>query len=186
MTTTTDSQSLAVAGGKPVRTAAFPGWPVFDATEEDAILGVLRSGKWFLGDRVAEFERTFTDFCEAKHGVAVSSGTVALQVALEAAGVELGDEVIVPSYTFIATASSVALVGGIPVFVDVDPDTYLIDPSGVEAAITEKTKAIIAVHLAGQPADLDALTAIAAKHDVRLIEDAAQAVAAEWKKHWIS
>jgi len=181
MTTTTDSQSLAVAGGKPVRTAAFPGWPVFDATEEDAILGVLRSGKWFLGDRVAEFERTFTDFCEAKHGVAVSSGTVALQVALEAAGVELGDEVIVPSYTFIATASSVALVGGIPVFVDVDPDTYLIDPSGVEAAITEKTKAIIAVHLAGQPADLDALTAIAAKHDVRLIEDAAQAHAAAWK-----
>jgi len=154
---------------------------VFDATEEEAILGVLRSGSWFLGERVAEFERTFTEYCEAKHGVSVSSGTVALQVALEAAGVVLGDEVIVPSYTFIATASSVALVGGVPVFVDVDPDTYLIDPAAVEAAITEKTKAIIAVHIAGQPADLDALTAIAAKHGVLLIEDSAQAHAAAWK-----
>ncbi|MEC8930914.1 MAG: DegT/DnrJ/EryC1/StrS family aminotransferase [Candidatus Latescibacterota bacterium] len=154
---------------------------MFDATEEEAILGVLRSGSWFLGERVAEFERTFTEYCEAKHGVSVSSGTVALQVALEAAGVVLGDEVIVPSYTFIATASSVALVGGVPVFVDVDPDTYLIDPAAVEAAITEKTKAIIAVHIAGQPADLDALTAIAAKHGVLLIEDSAQAHAAAWK-----
>ncbi|HJN30211.1 MAG TPA: DegT/DnrJ/EryC1/StrS family aminotransferase [Candidatus Latescibacteria bacterium] len=154
---------------------------MFDATEEQAILGVLRSGSWFLGERVAEFERTFTEYCEAKHGVSVSSGTVALQVALEAVGVVFGDEVIVPSYTFIATASSVALVGGIPVFVDVDPDTYLIDPAAVEAAITEKTKAIIAVHIAGQPADLDALTAIAAKHGVLLIEDSAQAHAAAWK-----
>ncbi|MEC8993446.1 MAG: DegT/DnrJ/EryC1/StrS family aminotransferase, partial [Candidatus Latescibacterota bacterium] len=181
MTTSIDSQPLAAAGGTPIRTSPFPGWPVFDATEEEAILGVLRSGSWFLGERVAEFERTFTEYCEAKHGVSVSSGTVALQVALEAAGVALGDEVIVPSYTFIATASSVALVGGVPVFVDVDPDTYLIDPAAVEAAITEKTKAIIAVHIAGQPADLDALTAIAAKHGVLLIEDSAQAHAAAWK-----
>ena len=181
MTTSIDSQPLAAAGGTPIRTSPFPGWPVFDATEEEAILGVLRSGSWFLGERVAEFERTFTEYCEAKHGVSVSSGTVALQVALEAAGVVLGDEVIVPSYTFIATASSVALVGGVPVFVDVDPDTYLIDPAAVEAAITEKTKAIIAVHIAGQPADLDALTAIAAKHGVLLIEDSAQAHAAAWK-----
>ncbi len=181
MTTSIDSQPLAAAGGTPIRTSPFPGWPVFDATEEEAILGVLRSGSWFLGERVAEFERTFTEYCEAKHGVSVSSGTVALQVALEAAGVVLGDEVIVPSYTFIATASSVALVGGVPVFVDVDPDTYLIDPAAVEAAITEKTKAIIAVHIAGQPADLDALTAIATKHGVLLIEDSAQAHAAAWK-----
>ncbi|MEE3263833.1 MAG: DegT/DnrJ/EryC1/StrS family aminotransferase [Candidatus Latescibacterota bacterium] len=181
MTTSIDYQPLAAAGGTPIRTSPFPGWPVFDATEEEAILGVLRSGSWFLGERVAEFERTFTEYCEAKHGVSVSSGTVALQVALEAAGVVLGDEVIVPSYTFIATASSVALVGGVPVFVDVDPDTYLIDPAAVEAAITEKTKAIIAVHIAGQPADLDALTAIAAKHGVLLIEDSAQAHAAAWK-----
>ncbi|MEE3334835.1 MAG: DegT/DnrJ/EryC1/StrS family aminotransferase [Candidatus Latescibacterota bacterium] len=181
MTTSIDSQPLAAAGGTPIRTSPFPGWPVFDATEEEAILGVLRSGSWFLGERVAEFERTFTEYCEAKHGVSVSSGTVALQVALEAAGVVLGDEVIVPSYTFIATASSVALVGAVPVFVDVDPDTYLIDPAAVEAAITEKTKAIIAVHIAGQPADLDALTAIAAKHGVLLIEDSAQAHAAVWK-----
>lgn len=181
MTTTTSAPALAVAGGDPLRTTPFQKWPIFDATEEEAILKVLHSGSWFLGERVKEFEGAFTEYCQAKHGVAVSSGTVALQVALEAAGVGVGDEVIVPSYTFIATASSVALVGGIPVFVDIDPDTYLIDPADVAAAITEKTKAIIAVHIAGQPADLDALTALAAKHGIALIEDSAQAHAAEWK-----
>ncbi|MBT3344995.1 MAG: DegT/DnrJ/EryC1/StrS family aminotransferase [Gemmatimonadetes bacterium] len=178
---TTSPAALAIAGGDPIRTEPFPSWPVFDATEEKAILDVLHSGKWFLGERVAEFEKEFTQYCQAKHGVSVSSGTVALQVALEAAGVSVGDEVIVPSYTFIATASSVALVGGIPVFVDIDPNTYLIDVDAVAAVITEKTKAIIAVHIAGQPADLDALTALAAKHDIALIEDAAQAHAAAWK-----
>ena len=172
---------LAVHGGTPVRTDAFVSWPVFGPEDEAALLDVLRSGRWFLGDRVAEVERAFTTFHQARHGVAVSSGTTALQVALEAAGVGLGDEVIVPAYTFVATAASVALVGGVPVFVDVDPDTYCIDAAAVEAAITDRTRAVIAVHLAGQPADLDALTQLCRQRGVRLIEDAAQAHCAEWQ-----
>lgn len=142
---------------------------------------MLRSGRWFLSDRVAEFERVFSEFHHARHGCAVSSGTTALQVALEAAGVGVGDEVVVPSYTFVATAAAVALVGAVPVFVDVSPDTYCIDVAAVEAAVTERTRAVIAVHLAGQPADLDALVTLCRARGVRLIEDAAQAHCAEWK-----
>jgi dTDP-4-amino-4,6-dideoxygalactose transaminase len=145
------------------------------------VLDVLRSGQWFLADRIAEVERAFPDFHQARHGCAVSSGTAALQVALEAAGVGVGDEVIIPSYTFVATAAAVALVGAIPVFVDVDADTYCIDVAAVEAAVTEQTRVVIAVHLAGQPADLDALTTLCKAHGLRLIEDAAQAHCAEWK-----
>ena len=172
---------MALRGGARLRSASFPTWPIFDSEDEAALLDVVRSGRWFLGDRVAEFERAFADIHQAKHGCAVSSGTTALQVALEAAGVGVGDEVIVPSYTFIATASSVALVGAIPVFVDVSPDTYCIDVAAAEAAITERTRAIVAVHLGGQPADLDALTLLCENRNVRLIEDAAQAHCAEWK-----
>jgi dTDP-4-amino-4,6-dideoxygalactose transaminase len=178
---TTTAQALALHGGAPVRRDAFPVWPVFDETDEAALLDVLRSGRWFLGDRVTEVENRFPAFHQAAFGCAVSSGTTALQVALEAAGVGLGDEVIVPSYTFIATASSVALIGAVPVFVDVLPGTYCIDPAAVEAALTEKTKAVVAVHIAGQPADLEALTTICSQRGVRLIEDAAQAHCAEWK-----
>ena len=126
MTTGSAATGLALLGGAPLRSEPFPSWPVFGAEDEAAILEVLRSGSWFLGDRVAEIERRFPRFHQARHGVAVSSGTAALQVALEAAGVRLGDEVIVPSYTFVATAASVALVGAVPVFVDVDPRTYCI------------------------------------------------------------
>ena len=172
---------LALLGGAPLRSDPFPSWPVFDVEDEAAVLEVLRSGRWFLGDRVAEIERRFPDFHQAGHGVAVSSGTAALQVALEAAGVRLGDEVIVPSYTFVATASSVALVGAVPVFVDIDPRTWCIDPAAVEAAITERTRAVIAVHFAGHPADLDALGRLCRSRGVRLIEDAAQAHCAEWR-----
>lgn len=173
--------ALALRGGTPVRDKPFPAWPVFGPEDEAAVLDVLRSGRWFLGDRVAEVERAFPEFHHARHGCAVSSGTVALQVALEAAGVGVGDEVIVPSYTFVATAASVALVGAIPVFVDVSPETYCIDAAAVEAAVTERTRAVVAVHLAGQPADLDALTALCQAKGLRLIEDAAQAHCAEWK-----
>lgn len=181
MSVTLAGGALALCGGAPVRTRPFPAWPVFGPEDEAALLGVLRSGRWFLADRVAEVERLFPAFHHARHGTAVSSGTTALQVALEAAGVGLGDEVIVPSYTFVATAAAVALVGAVPVFVDVLPDTYCIDPAAVAAAITERTRAVIAVHLAGQSADLDALTALARGRGLRLIEDAAQAHCAEWK-----
>lgn len=178
---TSGTSTLACCGGTPVRTTAFPAWPVFGPEDEAALLGVLRSGRWFLGDRVTEIERVFTEFHQARHGCAVSSGTTALQVALEAAGVGVGDEVIIPAYTFVATAASVALVGAVPVFVDVLPDTYCIDVAAVEAAVTESTRVVIAVHLGGQPADLDALMALCKKKNLRLIEDAAQAHCAEWK-----
>ena len=173
--------NLALSGGTPVRTAPFPAWPIFGAADEKALTDVLHSGRWFMADRLTTFEKDFAQYQEAEFGIAVSSGTTALQIALGAAGVGIGDEVIVPAYTFIATASAVALIGAVPVFVDIEPGSYNIDPDAVEAAITERTRAVIAVHIAGRQADLDRLTALAQKHDIRLIEDAAQAHAAAWK-----
>ncbi len=172
---------LALNGGAPLRTTPFPTWPVFDADDERALIDVLHSGKWFLADRVAEFEKSFAAFQEAQHGIALSSGTTALQVCLQAIDLQVGDEVIVPAYTFIATASAVVTTGGIPIFADIDPNTYNIDPQSVEAAITPRTRALVAVHIAGRPADMDALTAIAQRHGIHLIEDACQAHAAAWK-----
>jgi dTDP-4-amino-4,6-dideoxygalactose transaminase len=173
--------TLAITGGEPTRRAPFPSWPHITPTDEAALLEVLRSGRWFLADKVAAFERAFAAFQNAPYGVAVSNGTVALQVALEAIDLKPGDEVIIPAYTFIATASSVALVGGLPVFADVQPGSYNLCPASAEAAITEGTRAIIAVHVAGRPADLDALGDLARRHNLYLIEDAAQAHAAAWK-----
>lgn len=172
---------LAINGGEPLRRAPFSSWPVYSAGDEQALIGVLRSGRWFLAERVEEFEKRFAAFQDAQFGVAVSNGTVALQVALEAIELQPGDEVIVPAYTFIATASAVAMVGGIPIFADVEPGTYNLSPASVEAALTERTRALIAVHVAGRPADLDALGEIAAPRGLWLIEDAAQAHAAAWK-----
>lgn len=172
---------LAICGGAPVRTEPFTAWPIFGEREEKALSDVLHSRRWFMAERLEAFEKAFAEYQQAEFGIAVSSGTTALQIALEAAGVGIGDEVIVPSYTFVATASAVALVGGIPVFVDIEPGTYNIDPAAAEAAITERTRAIVAVHIAGRPADLDRLTALASARGIRLIEDAAQAHAAAWK-----
>lgn len=172
---------LAINGGEPVRRAPFSSWPIITAADEAALLEVLHSGRWFLADKVAAFEQRFAAFQDAQFGVAVSNGTVALQVALEAIALQPGDEVIVPAYTFIATASSVAMVGGVPIFADVQPGTYNLCPASVEAAITERTRAIVAVHVAGRPADLDALGELARKHKLFLIEDSAQAHAAAWK-----
>lgn len=176
------AEKLAVNGGTPVRTRPFPSWPVFGAEEENGLLSVLRSGKWnsTSGSTVKEFEETFSHFQDAKYATCVVNGTLALVAALKAAGVGPGDEVIVPPYTFIASASSVVMVGAIPVFVDVLPETLLLDPNLVAAAITPRTRAIIAVHIAGCPCDLDGLTAVARQHNLRLIEDAAQAHGAAW------
>jgi len=173
---------LAIDGGPRIRTKPFPAWPIFDELEERLILEVVRSGKWGGTGRVKlpELEEKFAALHDAKHAVSIVNGTVAITIALQAAGVLPGDEVIMPPYTFIATASSALLFGAIPVFVDVEPDTMLLDPEKVEAAITSKTKAIIAVHIAGSPANLTRLKAIADKHGLRLIEDSAQAVGARW------
>jgi dTDP-4-amino-4,6-dideoxygalactose transaminase len=175
-------EKLAIDGGTPVRTKPFPEWPIFGELEERLILEVVRSGKWGGTGRIKlpELEEKFAAAHDAKHAVSVVNGTLAITVALQAAGVQPGDEVIMPPYTFIATASSALMFGAIPVFVDVEPDTLLIDPEKVEAAITPKTKAIVAVHIAGSPANMTRLKEIAAKHKLRIIEDSAQAAGAKW------
>jgi len=156
---------------------------MFDKTEEDAILEVVRSGKWWSveGTKVREFEAAFARFQDAQFAVCVTNGTAALEVSLRAAHIGCGDEVIVPPYTFIATATAVLSVGATPVFVDVEEESLNIDPTKIEEAITPRTRAIIPVHIAGCPADMDGVLEVARKHNLLVIEDAAQAHAAEWK-----
>lgn len=146
-------------------------------------MDVIRSGKWgrLDGAHVQRFEREFARYQEAQYAVAVVNGTVSLRVALLAAGLEAGDEVIVPPYTFLATATAVVEVNGTPIFVDVEPDTCNLDASKIEAAITSRTRAIIPVHFAGQPVDLDRIMDIARRHHLVVIEDAAHAHGAMYK-----
>lgn len=146
-----------------------------------AILRVLESCHFTLGPEVAAFEEEFARYCDVRFGVAVNSGTSALHLALLAAGVGPGDEVITVPFTFMATVSAIQYAGATPVFVDIDPATYTMDVSRLEAAITAKTKAIIPVHLYGQPVDMDSLLDIARARGLTVIEDAAQAHGAEYK-----
>lgn len=180
-------EQLAVHGGRPAKTKPFPPWPIYDEAERQALLGVLESRVWWRtpGTQTLAFEREFAAFHQAKHGIAVTNGTAALEVVMLALGIGLGDEVIVPDFTFVATASAVLFAGALPVLVDIDPQTYCIDPAAVEAAITPRTKAIIAVHLGGHPADLDRLQAIAQQHQLALIEDSSHAHGSEWHGHKI-
>ena len=142
---------------------------------------VLAHGHYILGPEVAELEAELAAYCGAKYCISCANGTDALQIALMALGVGHGDEVITPGFTYIATAETVALLGAKPVYVDIDEQTYNIDPAKIEAAITDKTKAIIPVSLYGQCADFDAINAIAAKHKLPVIEDAAQSFGAIYK-----
>jgi dTDP-4-amino-4,6-dideoxygalactose transaminase len=176
------AETLACQGGAPVRSRPYPAWPVWDEREERALLEVLRSGRWgeLDGGTVALFEERFAAFQEARFCIAVTNGTAALRVAFRALGLGPGDEVIVPPYTFIATASAALEVGALPIFADIDPETYLLDPAAAEAAITPRTRAVVPVHVAGCPGDMDAFRALAARHDLRLVEDAAQAHGASW------
>ncbi|TAV82000.1 DegT/DnrJ/EryC1/StrS family aminotransferase [Rhizobium leguminosarum] len=148
-----------------------------------AVLGVLASGQYVLGDEVAHFEQEFADYCNVKHAIAVNTGTSALHLALLAAGVGPGDEVITVPFTFVATVSAICYTGARPVFVDVEPVTLTMDPAEVEAKITPRTKAIVPVHLYGQMADMDAIKAIAERHSIPVIEDACQAHGAQYKGH---
>ncbi|MGO4135744.1 DegT/DnrJ/EryC1/StrS family aminotransferase [Rhizobium brockwellii] len=148
-----------------------------------AVLGVLASGQYVLGDEVAHFEQEFADYCNVKHAIAVNTGTSALHLALLAAGVGPDDEVITVPFTFVATVSAICYTGARPVFVDVEPVTLTMDPAEVEAKITPRTKAIVPVHLYGQMADMDAIKAIAERHGIPVIEDACQAHGAQYKGH---
>ncbi|MGH9537618.1 MAG: DegT/DnrJ/EryC1/StrS family aminotransferase [Terriglobales bacterium] len=155
--------------------------PSFGRMEEEAVIEVLRSGWVSQGPRVAEFERQFAEFVGAAHAVAVSSCTTALHLALVAVGVKPGDEVICPSLSFIATANAIVYAGATPVFVDIDPVTYNLDPSRIEESITSKTRAILLVHQIGLPSPIDAIQAIASRHGLMLVEDAACAIGSEYR-----
>lgn len=177
--------NLAIHGGEPVRTEPYPAWPVHDERDVEAVTAVVKSGRWggypYPGPQTAEFTQRFTEMQGGGYAVAVANGTVTMEVALRAAGIGWGDEVIVPAYTFQATAAAPMAAGAIPVIVDIDPETYCIDPKAVEAAITPKTKAIIPVHLGAQMADMDAIMAIAERHNLIVIEDCAHAHGARWR-----
>lgn len=146
-----------------------------------AVLGVLASGQYVLGEEVLRFEQEFADYCNVKHAIAVNTGTSALHLALLAAGIGPGDEVITVPFTFVATVSAICYAGARPVFVDVEPVTLTMDPAEIEAKITSRTKAIIPVHLYGQMAEMDAIKAIADRHGIPVIEDACQAHGALYK-----
>jgi perosamine synthetase len=149
--------------------------PLIGDEERAAVDRVLRSGGMAQGPEVEAFENEFSKLVGGRHCVAVNSGTSALHLALVAMGISAGDEVIVPSFSFAATANAVCLAGGTPVFVDIDPDTFCIDPSAVEAAVGPRTAAVMPVHLYGHPAAMSELEAIASRHSLAIIEDAAQA-----------
>jgi dTDP-4-amino-4,6-dideoxygalactose transaminase len=176
-------EKIALEGGKPLRTEPFPAWPIYDEREEAALLEVVRSGQWgaLTGSKVKEFERRFAAYQQARFGTCVVNGTAALEIALRAVGVGPGDEVITTPYTFIATANAILHLGAVPVFVDIDPTSYLIDVTKIEEAITARTKALLPVHIAGCPPNMDVITAISSRHALAVVEDACQAWGAEWK-----
>ncbi|NUQ65788.1 MAG: DegT/DnrJ/EryC1/StrS family aminotransferase [Pirellulales bacterium] len=173
----------ALLGGKRVRTQSFPSWPVQDKREEQALLDVLHSGDWYRGGGkyVDAFEKAYCELTGSKHCVATANGTSSLFASLGALGVGPGDEVIVPPYTFVATVNVVMLHFAMPIFVDTDPETFQIDPRKIEAAITDRTVAIVPVHIGGYAADMDAIMDIARKRKLPVVEDACQAHLGEWR-----
>jgi len=176
---------LAITGGEPLRKAPFTSWPIGTKEEAAALDDVLTSSKWggqpFPGKHALNFAKKFAEVHTAKYAQCVNTGTVAIQAALKAIGILPGDEVIAPAYTWEGTVGPVLLGGALPVFVDVDPDTYCLDAKLIERAITPKTKAILPVHLGMRFADMDEILRIAAKHNLHVIEDCAHAHGGMWK-----
>ena len=175
---------LAILGGPKTRKEPYPAWPVWDQRDIDAVTEVIKSGRWgghpYPGPKTAELAKKFAEMQGGEYAVPMANGTVTMEVALRAAEIGWGDEVIVPAYTFQATASAPMAAGAIPVIVDVDPNNYCIDPREMEKAITPKTKAVIPVHLGSSMADMDAIMALAEKHNLIVIEDCAHAHGAKW------
>jgi dTDP-4-amino-4,6-dideoxygalactose transaminase len=175
---------LAILGGPKTRAEPYPEWPVWDERDIEAVTEVIKSGRWggypYPGPKTAELARKFAEMQGGGYAVVMANGTVTMEVALRAAGIGWGDEVIVPAYTFQATASAPIAAGAIPVIVDVDPNNYCLDPKAAEKAITSKTRAIIPVHLGSSMADMNAIMALAEKHDLIVIEDCAHAHGARW------
>ena len=172
---------LAINGGHAACNVKWPAWPIWDDKERTGVLDVLESGEWWYGKRVKQFEADFAAFQSAQYGVTASSGTTALEVALQALDIGPGDEVIVPPYTFIATATAVLRVDAIPVFADVQPNTLCLDPDDVLRKITPRTKAILPVHFGGVVADMDRLLEIGREHNLIVIEDACHSWGSQWR-----
>ena len=188
---------LALNGGSPVRDRPFHSWPVADDKEKEALIAVLESGNWWRfafgqgvaldepekGERsqVVCFQEEFAAHHDCRFGIAAANGTATLEMGIRALNLDVGDEIIVPAYTYVASATVVLQNNCVPIFVDIDPDTYNVDPAAIESAITPRTKAIMVVHFGGQPVDFDAIMPIAEKHGLVVIEDAAHAHGCEWK-----
>jgi dTDP-4-amino-4,6-dideoxygalactose transaminase len=174
---------LAVAGGGPVRAAPFAPWPYFELSDIEAAASVLRSGRinYWTGQEGRLFEQEFTAFTRSKYAIAVANGTVALELALYALGIGTGDEVVVPSRSFVASASCAVMRGATPVFADIDRDSQNLTAETIRPVLSPRTKAIIAVHLAGWPCDLDPILGLARERRIKVIEDCAQAAGASYK-----
>ena len=176
-------QRLALEGGTPVREAPLAPWPVFAEDEIAAAAAVLRSGRvnYWTGEQSQEFEREFARFVGVKYAVALANGTAALELALHALDIAPGDEVVVPCKTFIASASCVVRIGAVPVVADIDLDSQNITAASIEAVLTERTKAVIAVHLAGWPCEMDEILTLAKERGLAVVEDCAQSVGARYR-----
>lgn len=179
----TSAGKLAILGGTPVRARPWPNWPVWDKAAEEPVLSILRSGNWYRGQgkTVTQFEEAYAKLLGVKRCVAMCNGTNSLLTALRMLDIGVGDEVIVSPYTFIATYNVVLESCALPVFADTDPETFQINPDKIEERITENTRAILPVHILGIPANMDRITEIAKKHNLKVIEDACQAWLAQWR-----
>ncbi len=175
---------LAITGGAPVRTKKWPIWPNWYAEVENPLLAMFRTGNWFRGsgEHVAEFEKAYAAMMGSRNCLATASGTTALMTALHVLGVDAGDEVIVSPYTFIASYNVVFLLKALPVFCDTDIDTMTMDPKTIAPRLTERTRAILPVHILGLPVDMDPVLEIARRHNLVVVEDACQAWLAEYKQ----
>jgi dTDP-4-amino-4,6-dideoxygalactose transaminase len=176
---------LAIHGGTPVRTKKFDTWPRITDLDRGVLHGAVAQGDWYGGGRRRCFEDQFAADCGVKHCFCVANGTVSLELILRAYGIGYGDEVILPPYTFVATLSSIVFAGATPVFADIARQNYLLDPQKVEEKITPRTRAVVAVAVAGCPPMIDELEELCHRHGLRLIMDAAQAVGAEWQNRRI-
>ncbi|MBV6475699.1 MAG: GDP-perosamine synthase [Rhodocyclaceae bacterium] len=177
------AQRLAVDGGAPLRSHPFQPWPVFEQDEIDAAVAVLASGRvnYWTGNECRRFEQDFAAFCGTRHAISLANGTLALELALHALGIGPGDEVIVPARTFIASASCAVARGAVPVVADVDPVSQNLTADTVSQALTCRTRAIVAVHLAGWPCDMDPITDLARRRGIKVVEDCAQAHGATYR-----
>lgn len=173
--------NLALTGGKPLRNKELISWPIHGPEETERVAEVVSSGQWWWGKNVREFEARYADYHGARHGITCNNGTIGLILGLRAVGITAGDEVIVPAYTFVASATAVTALNAVPVFADVEPDTANIDFDSAEKLVNAHTRALMVVHFAGLPVDMDKARAFAKKHNLRLVEDACHSWGSQWK-----